>query len=133
MARINSRAKGASGEREAALWLFEHTNLPAIPERNLEQVRSGGSDLLYVEPLCVEVKRVENLSLTAWWNQVVKAAQQSPRNLIPIVMFRKNRKPWEFLIPAALLGIHHSGFIRVDRFVFVKYVNEKVYVERDPF
>ena len=68
MAKINGRAKGASGEREFAQWLFSEFNLKEKPTRNLDQVRDGGGDLI-VPPFMFEVKRVETLDLHRWWLQ----------------------------------------------------------------
>ena len=98
MPRINSRAKGANGEREFAKWLKENLNLQTLPQRNLEQVREGGSDILGVGQFVFEVKRVENLDLLTWWNQVVNDARLL--NKEPVVAFRQNNKKWEFLISA---------------------------------
>lgn len=117
MAKINARNKGANGEREAAEWLYKNLNMMRLPERNLEQVRHGGSDLLHTEPLCVEVKRCEAISLNPWWRQVTKAVEE---NEIPVVMFRTNGNQWEFLLPAYLIGAE-NGYVRVDRFVFKRY------------
>ena len=116
---INPRTKGASGEREACKWLFKHTALAELPERNLEQVRSGGSDIL-IPPFCVEVKRVEALDLLGAWIQCRKAAVDV--NLEPIVMFRKNRKPWSFLISATHIGCG-IGYVLLDERTFKLWVD----------
>ncbi len=120
--RINSRAKGANGEREASDWLYKNLPLTKKPERNLEQVRSGGADLLHVRPFCIEVKRCEKLSHKVWWNQVNKAVRGDE---IAIVMYRKNLLQWEFLIPATYIGIQ-SGFILVNRFVFKQWATNQI-------
>ena len=85
---INARKKGASGERECARWLKELLNLEQVPERNLEQVRSGGYDLK-VGDFIIEVKRCEKLQFRKWWVQVVTAS----KNFIgsePVVIYRQN-------------------------------------------
>lgn len=125
MSRINSRAKGASGEREFCRWLFDNFNVP-MPTRNLEQVRSGGSDVIDIEPFYFEVKRVENLSLDSWWHQVCRAIKKAhDDSLVPVVAFRQNRSPWEFLIHAENIGVKR-GYIRLDERCFIKWASEKI-------
>ena len=70
---VNARSKGASGEREFCHWLTDNLGLEVIPERNLEQVRSGGADICNVYPFIFEIKRVEVLDLKGWWIQVKEA------------------------------------------------------------
>lgn len=111
---INGRSKGAGGEREAAQWLHDNIGIRPKPERNLEQVRHGGNDLIGTWPLSVEVKRCEKLDLTKWWFQVLAATSQHE---IPVVMFRKNKGDWEFLLPGTLIGIPR-GYIRIDSMEF---------------
>lgn len=96
------RAKGASGERELAdlmrLWAGA-VGMAADLERNLEQVRGGGHDLTGLEcyHMAVEVKRVEQLALNSWWDQTVRQAKQAG-DLIPVLGWRQNRKPWRFRV-----------------------------------
>lgn len=129
MPRINARAKGAAGERELAKWLHTTFNLGALPTRNLEQVRSGGSDIIDFYPFYFECKRVESLDLQSWWNQVLfevrKCMHSDP---VPVVAFRQNRKPWEFLISASEIGLT-KGFIRLRDKEFIGYA-EKVMASR---
>jgi len=116
---LNVRAKGANGELEAAKWLHKWLNLSSVPARNLEQVRSGGHDLL-VPPFVIEVKRCEALAKKSWWAQVI-AATMPP--LCPVVMFRQNRQPWRFLLPAALLEVD-SGYLEVEAEIFLPWAAE---------
>lgn len=129
MPRINSRAKGASGEREFCGWLFKNFDqLEEKPERNLDQVRNGGTDVI-VPPFCFEVKRRENLDLLAAWIQVKKdvelIARTHGRQHIPVVAFRFNRKPWEFLISANYIGCG-MGFVRLDERTFIMWANKMI-------
>ena len=133
MSRINSRVKGASGEREFCQWLDIHLDI-AHGERNLEQVRSGGADIINCYPFVFEVKRVENLDLDAAWIQVKEAWREikyegydgthqyttGDENLIPVVSFRYNRKPWEFLISAELIG-NSLGYMRLNEKTFKEF------------
>jgi len=100
MGRINSRNKGASGEREAADWLYYNLNLHTKPERNLEQVRSGGGDLVGVGCFCVEVKRCQQLALKQWWKQSLKSALD--RQEEPVIMYRRNGESWKFIVDEEL-------------------------------
>lgn len=122
MAKINSRAKGANGEREFCKWLAKNFNVE-LPERNLEQVRHGGADIIDIEPFFFEVKRVENIDLYSWWNQVRLSVKSSPFEKIPVVAFRQNRSPWEFLISAECIG-SKRGFVRLQENVFIKWAEK---------
>lgn len=114
---VNCRSKGARGEREFCTWLESTFDLPEKPKRNLEQVRSGGSDV-HLYPFVFEVKRVEKLHLQKWWLQVVAATKNGD---IPVVAFRQNNFPWEFLIPAKEIGLKY-GYIRLREKEFVEWV-----------
>lgn len=91
------REKGKEGEREAAKLLAEILGEGVEIKRNLmAQARDGGTDLTGLKFLAVEVKRQETLSLPAWWRQT---CQQAPAGRIPMLMFRRNRTPWYFVLP----------------------------------
>jgi len=107
---INSRRKGGNGEREFAEWVHNLLGLINKPKRNLEQVRSGGTDLI-VPPFAFEVKRCEKLQLRKWWVQVVKAVKDKDglaHNLIPVVAYRQNKQGWRILISAQYIGLDHG-------------------------
>lgn len=107
---INVVTKGKAGEREAVKliqpWVNEvYASLDMqAPDllRNQMQTAVGGYDIVGLNWLALEVKRQEQLSLNAWWNQVTKACKDGQ---VPVVMFRQNRKKWRFLITSWL----HTG------------------------
>lgn len=120
MGKINARAKGANGEREFCRWLFDNFNIP-MPQRNLEQVRSGGTDIIDFEPFFFEVKRCEKIEKEKWWRQVSKAkAGQFDDSIVAVVAFRQNSKPWEFLISAEHIGCN-KGYIHINEFRFLEW------------
>lgn len=87
--RINSRAKGAAGEREWA-------NI--CKKQGFEDARRGqqfsgieGKDVVGLPAIHVEVKRVERLNIS---NAMRQAERDKADNEIPIVAHRKNREPW---------------------------------------
>lgn len=102
---INSRAKGAAGEREFCKWLKDNLNLDA--ERKLGQARDEGADIL-IGPFVFEVKRCQTLSLKQWWLQVCQSEEG-----IRVVAFRPNKQPWRFLISAKWIGLE-NGFIQLE-------------------
>ena len=112
---INGRAKGAGGEREAAQWLQKEFKLEITPQRNLEQVRSGGADLIGFAPFQIEVKRAEGEAKRKWWLQVTQACDI---NEVPVVMYRRNRQPWRFLISARNIGVE-TGFMQLEAREFI--------------
>jgi Holliday junction resolvase len=88
---INSRAKGASGERELAKKLTEL----GFPARRGQQF-SGleGKDICTaVAGLHIECKRVERLNLHKAVDQAIRDADDSE---LPVVVHRANGKPWLF-------------------------------------
>ena len=99
---LNAKKKGSKGERECARWLKETLDLDYLPERNLEQVRHGGYDLI-VKDFVIEVKRCQVLHLRQWWLQVVTASKEII-GAEPIVIYRQNNQPWRILISARHIG-----------------------------
>ena len=99
MAIKSPKQKGSGGEYEIiallTLWA-QAVGVPLKLERNLEQVRYGGSDINGVTGLEIEVKRVENGSVPAFWAQVSKAAAKTGKT--PMLAHRKNRQPWKFRV-----------------------------------
>lgn len=119
----SSRAKGAAGERELCKWLDENFELESKAERNLDQVRSGGIDIITSLPVVFEVKRCESLDLTKWWIQAKAAAEIVSK--VPVVAFRQNRKKWEFLIGADQIGLNR-GYLRLNEQTFLLWMKEIV-------
>jgi len=92
---INSRRKGAQGEREWAQWLRDNLGIEA---RRGQQFAGGpGSpDVIGLEGTHAEVKRVEKLNIT---NAMAQAGRDSGDNL-PYVAHRKNGEEWLITIRA---------------------------------
>ena len=86
MAKINSRQKGANGEREVAKILQQVVNEVALQcgyvsptiRRNTEQSQIGGEDLTGLPWYSFEIKRCERVELDKWWQQtVIQAARKA--------------------------------------------------------
>ena len=92
------RTKGAAGERELFALLSEQLGVTVT--RNLTQTRGGGADSLNVEGWAIEVKRQETLSISSWWSQTQRQADDLSRK--PILFYRQSRKPWR-----AVLDLSH--------------------------
>ena len=101
MGKINSRAKGKSGELEVVHILRDELGLGAT--RNLDQWRDGGSDILGVDGWAIEVKRAKTSQLQSWWDQAVRQAGDSK---IPSLWYRLDRRYWRVVIP--LYAITHD-------------------------
>ncbi len=109
---INSRQKGATGEREFANLIYDELSIKL--ERNLEQSRSGGFDLIaigscpiaqYLNQFAIEVKRyrqVTDAKVSEWWQQTLTQAQDA--NLIPLLAFRQDRQSWHIVLPLAVIS-----------------------------
>jgi hypothetical protein len=118
---LNSRAKGASGEREFCRYIEKLLRLNYTPQRNLEQVREGGADIMDIPPFCIEVKRCQRLSLRDWWIQVNRATTDT--NPVPFVAFRPNNQPWRFLISAKYIDLE-KGFIQLEEHEFKQWIRK---------
>lgn len=121
---INSRNKGASGEREFSSLVSDWSGIRLI--RNLEQSRSGGHDLI-VHPdesgmvadvfrtLAIECKRHSKSSpalIKKWWQQARDQAE--PNQLHPVLAFRANRQDWQVIVPLYLVNSEHSQCLEID-------------------
>jgi hypothetical protein len=122
MKMVNARSKGAAGEREAAKWLQAQFGLEHCPQRNLEQVRSGGYDLTGFHPFAFEIKRCEAIAKRDWWLQIVHSHRPGE---IPVVMYRRNKQPWRFLISAVHLGLK-TGFIQLESREFIMFAQARM-------
>lgn len=86
---MNSRQKGARGERELAKVLREY----GYETRRGQQYSgaNGDADVVGMPGVHIECKRVERLDLYA---AVEQSAHDAKADEIPVVMHRKNGKPW---------------------------------------
>ena len=86
---INSKAKGAKGERELASKLKEY----GYNCRRGQQYNGlEGEDVVGLDYIHCEVKRVQALNLDEAMEQ---AKKDSRENQIPAVFLRKNNKKWK--------------------------------------
>lgn len=100
---INSRTKGASGEREIVKILQDELGVKLF--RNLEQTRSGGHDLIpepgsLLDRYAIEIKRyakISNSLLRGFWLQSVEQAKLADKE--PILICRQDRGDWFTVIP----------------------------------
>jgi Holliday junction resolvase len=93
---MNSRDKGARGEREAAKYLTDLLGVPFVRG----QQRSG-RDENDVTPdrdigISFEVKRVEKLNLY----NAVDQSKRDAKGRVPVVLHRKNNKNWLLTLEA---------------------------------
>jgi Holliday junction resolvase len=90
MGKINSKDKGARGERELANKLKEY----GYCESRRGQQYNGleGEDVLGLPGVHVECKRVETLNIDKAFEQ---SCDDAKGDQIPVVMHRKNHKPWK--------------------------------------
>lgn len=99
---INSRAKGASAEREICKILRDH----GFEARRSQQYAgyNGDADIITNIPgYHWEVKRVENLNIDKAMDQSVRDAKEGET---PIVAHRKNGKEWK-------VTLHLEDFLKL--------------------
>jgi len=100
MGKINSRAKGAAGERELANYLREQGWQKARRTQQYAGNPEGGSGDVVCEnfPFHIEGKRCQALKPEEWMAQ---ARRDCPAGKIPAVFFRRNgRKEWLVVLTA---------------------------------
>lgn len=124
--KLHSQKKGKLGEVDFCRWLddnlqfSEKRQFGEKTERNYNQADGNSADII-VHPFIFEIKRREKLDLKKWWLQVVIAKNSNPNPaLTPVVAFRQNRKKWEFLIPAQLIGLE-EGWLHTTENTFIDY------------
>lgn len=92
---MNSKEKGKRGEREFARMLKDHgfTNC----RRGQQYSGIEGRDVVGIDGLHIEVKLREQLNV---FDAVAQAEQDAMSGEVPVVAWRKNRKPWVVVIKA---------------------------------
>lgn len=87
---VNSRAKGAAGERELSKVLGE---VLGVKMRRGQQFSglAGNADVVGVDGLHVECKRVQSLNVSKAIEQSIRDAKAGS---VPIVAHRKNGEQW---------------------------------------
>ena len=120
----NSRMKGKRGELEVCTLINAWTGYEV--HRNLDQTRSGGSDIMGVPGWSVEVKRQKSW-VSDWWTQT--AAQAMRENNKPVLLYRLDRKPWRAQFCACALGtsIHFMVTTNIEDWLrFIAHEKETV-------
>ena len=87
---VNSRRKGAVGEREIAAYLREH----GCDAHRGQQYKGGADspDVTGLDGYHIEVKRVERLNIDDALNQAIR---DKGKDETPVVFHRRNRMPWK--------------------------------------
>ena len=86
---MNSKRKGAEGERELARMLQEY----GYSSRRGQQYSgaNGDADVVGLPGIHIECKRVEKLNISEAMQQSQRDSQEGE---LPAVFHRKNREPW---------------------------------------
>lgn len=102
---INSRQKGASGERELAAYLREH----GYEARRGVQYHGGSDspDVVGLPGIHIECKRVERGQLYDWLDQAIADAGT---DRVPVVFHRRNRREWVVILRADDFVALHRGY-----------------------
>ena len=86
---MNSKAKGAAGERELAKLLREHGHTARRGQQY--SGANGDADVVGLPGVHIECKRVERLNV---YEAMAQARRDARPGETPVVMHRKNRQPW---------------------------------------
>ena len=87
---INSREKGKRAEREIAKILKEEYGFDNA-RRGVQYSGLEGEDVVGLPMLHLEIKAVERLNLR---DAMAQSERDAKEDQIPVVMHKKNRKPW---------------------------------------
>ena len=116
----SSRVKGQVGEREVCKILGEALGISL--DRNLEQTRDGGADIIVNDVWYIEVKRQEKYAIDAWWNQACSQAKGKGKH--PVLFFRKSREDWRVIMPYSLIHEPLNYYVHGDLELFIERVKE---------
>lgn len=129
MGKINSRAKGASAERELIKELSQYLgdDLVAPLKRNLEQTRVGGHDIVGLDGWALEVKRYRQIresDIARFWEQAVEQAERIGVN--PVLAYREDFRSWRVVIHLSVLqdgmtwpGVQWTAEIGIEAFAAI--------------
>ena len=92
---INSKRKGATGERELAELLRKYGYKDARRSAQYCGKNGGVADVVGVEGLHIECKRSERVTEEDFIKQAERDARKGQ---VPIVMYRKNGEQWKALL-----------------------------------
>lgn len=116
----SSRTKGQVGELEVCKILS--TELGISLDRNLEQTRDGGADIIVNNVWFIEVKRQEKYNVDAWWLQACSQAQGKGK--YPVLFFRKSRESWRVIMPYSLTHDPLTHYVHCDLALFIERIKE---------
>ena len=94
--KINSKEKGKKGEREFAKLCREHGFANARRSQQYSGI-NGDADVVGLEGIHIEVKRVERLNIDEAMKQSIRDSKEDE---IPIVAHRRNREEWKITMRA---------------------------------
>ena len=103
--RINPKSKGSDGERELAKLLTQQLGI--LVQRNLEQSRKSGADVI-LPGWSIEVKRTKrHIYKNEWWSQCLDRAQDGTR---PALAYRADWRPWRIVVRMSDVTCPNSGY-----------------------
>ena len=126
---INRKNKGGAGERHVIKLLqpvidniflladeLDQNDIPIL-NRNLDQVRDGGNDIIGVDFLAIEVKNQATINLSKWFDQT---KEQASKNQEPVLIYKVKGK-WRVmmfgLIPCGKKSIRTNVDIDMSAFI----------------
>lgn len=117
---VNSKAKGSNGERALKTRFYEELGYYLV--RNQSQAAKGGydasvreyddQDARVVIPFAIEFKRDEKLTVKKMWEQAI--TQTTKTCFIPVVIYKRNYKPWKFVMSLDSIRLKSDGDFTCD-------------------
>jgi hypothetical protein len=112
----SSRSKGQRGEREICKILGDALGISL--NRELDQTRDGGCDIIINDFWAVEVKFQECNFKWSWWDQACKQALDNDKH--PVLIYRKSNQDWKVVMPYSLDKPPESFFVFGDLALFIE-------------
>ena len=125
---VNSRTKGAAGERQVAKILYAELGIEF--KRELRQTQDAGYGDLTSDPctgFSIEVKTYAKGTgcKDEWWEQSKRSAELT--GLIPVVIYKFDRRPWRVEMPLSYFTEDpHDQRVNISIETFAYLIREKV-------
>lgn len=132
-----SRDKGKRGEQEVIRLLrpvveevyTAHSREVPLLQRNTLQSHKGGTDIVGLEWLALEVKYAESKSIPGWWRQ---ACGQARQDQTPVLFYRSNNERWTIVLYGLLAlpsGVTIRTPVRVGEMQFMSWFRARLQEE----
>lgn len=116
---VNSKRKGAKGERDFALLMTECGYANARRTAQYCGKTGDAPDVVGAEGLHIEVKRREQVRDEVFLQQ---AEREAKKGLVPVVMYRRNHEEWKACLRADIFLAIWSELTELQRYKIMEKI-----------